>query len=272
MSRTDKGAILVVEGLKKSFGAVVAAKDINLSFLENETIGIIGANGAGKTTFVNMVTGYLIPSAGTIHYLGKDITGAPPHKLARMGLCRSFQIPQTFMTLSVYENLLIALGIAQGGAFPAFRALDTPARSRQAEDLMKQYKLWEHRYQQLDMLSQGVRKLVDIAMATVGSPKLLLLDEPTSGISSEEKFDIMEIVMQALRQQQITVFFIEHDMDIVSRYSDRVIAFYNGRVIADGASDKVLTDKEVQEFVIGVHLGHEKLHAKCVQEISKQQE
>ena len=254
MSQANKEAVLVVKGLEKSFGAVVAARDISLTFLADETIGIIGANGAGKTTFVNMVTGYLKPSRGTIHYCGKNITGTPPHKLARIGLCRSFQIPQTFMTLTVYENLLMALGIAQGGAYPAFRALENPARTRQVETLLDQYKLQEHRYQQVDMLSQGVRKLVDIAMATVSNPKLLLLDEPTSGISSEEKFDIMEIIMEALRKQQITVFFIEHDMDIVSRYSDRVIAFYNGKVIADGQPDSVLENEEVREYVIGVHL------------------
>ncbi len=198
-------ALLAVRGLSKSFGSVVAASNIAVEVEAGEVIGIIGANGAGKTTFVNLVTGYLKPSAGTIEFQGRDITALAPHDIVAAGISRSFQVPQVFATSSVFDNLLIACGIASGARLPLWRPLRRPDLVAQAEALVQRFGLAEYRDQGAQLLPQGVRKLLDIAMALVRAPKLPLLDEPTSGISAEEKFAIMDLIMAALARENIAV-------------------------------------------------------------------
>jgi branched-chain amino acid transport system ATP-binding protein len=232
--------ILVAQGVQKSFGAVSAAADLNLSFERDSVASLIGANGAGKTTFLNMVTGYLRPDAGRISFDGQELVGLDPRRITRLGVSRSFQIPQLFHSASVRENLLVAEGIA---------AAD---RVEEATDaVLERFGLESYAAQAAGLLPEGVRKLLDVAMALVAKPKMLLLDEPTSGVAAAEKFGIMDLVMGAVRGQGVTVLFVEHDMDIVSRYAGRVVAFYDGRVIADGEPGKVLDDAEVRRYVIG---------------------
>ena len=244
-------ALLDVAGLNKSFGAVVAANDINVSVAEGERIGIIGANGAGKTTFVNLVTGYLKPSSGSIAFLGRDITPLPPRAIIAAGISRSFQVPQVFTSASVADNLLIACGIAEGGALPLWQALRRPARLAAMETLLERFGIADYRDQPARLLSQGVRKLLDIAMATVRAPRLLLLDEPTSGISAEEKFAIMDVVMGATQGDRRAVMFVEHDLDIIQRYATRVLAFAEGTIIAEGAPAAVIADAKVRRYILG---------------------
>ena len=233
-------ALLVAEGLQKNFGAVTAACDINLSFERDSVASLIGANGAGKTTFLNMVTGYLRPDRGSIRFDGRELTGHSPRAITGLGICRSFQIPQLFHSLSVRENLLVAEGIAAA------------ERAEEAADaVLERFGLAQYAAQAAGLLPEGIRKLLDVAMALVAQPKLLLLDEPTSGVAADEKFGIMDLVMGAVRGQGVTVLFVEHDMDIVSRYAARVVAFYDGRIIADGEPAKVLSDAEVRRYVIG---------------------
>jgi branched-chain amino acid transport system ATP-binding protein len=245
-------SLLAVRALNKSFGSVVAARDISVAVDEGEVVGIIGANGAGKTTFVNMVTGYLKPSTGTIEFEGRDITAKPPREVIASGISRSFQVPQVFATASVFDNLLIACGVADNTRFPLWRALRAGAHLEAAEALIERFSLRQWRDQPAQLLPQGVRKLLDIAMALVRKPRLLLLDEPTSGISVEEKFAIMDLIMDALRRERVTVMFIEHDMEIVGRYAARVLAFADGTIIAEGAPDAVIGDPKVQRYVTGV--------------------
>ena len=233
-------AILVCEALHKSFGAVSAAADVSLSFERESVAGLIGANGAGKTTFLNMVTGYLRPDRGRIRFEGRELVGLDPRRITALGVSRSFQIPQLFHSLSVRDNLLVAEGIAAA------------ERAEEATDeVLGRFNLAQYGAQPAAMLPEGVRKLLDVAMALVAKPKVLLLDEPTSGVAADEKYGIMDLVMGAVRGQGVTVLFVEHDMDIVSRYSGRVVAFYDGRVIADGEPGKVLGDAEVRRYVIG---------------------
>ena len=250
--------ILEARGLMKSFGAVTAANDVCASIDAHSITGLIGANGAGKTTFVNMVTGYLKPSAGSIHFAGQDITLLPSRQITRLGIARSFQIPQLYDTLTVRENLIVALGIVLRNAKPSFFSklpahvpghnapLDTVA-----ENLMTQFNLNGYSDRVARVLPQGVRKQLDIAMAMAGKPQVLLLDEPTSGVAAEEKFGIMDMIMNVVRAEKVTVLFVEHDMDIVSRYADRVLAFYDGRIIADQAPQEALDNPEVQRYVTG---------------------
>jgi branched-chain amino acid transport system ATP-binding protein len=244
-------AILEARNLHKTFGAVTAANNINVAFEEGTVVGVIGANGAGKTTFVNMVTGYLHPTSGGILFRGRDITGFGPKQATEIGICRSFQIPQLFNSATVFENLLIAMGIAEVSGAPWWRHLDTDERAERCDKTLRRYQIAEYRDQTAQTLPQGVRKLLDIAMATVHGPQLLMLDEPTSGISAAEKFSLMDIVIGALAQERVTILFVEHDMDIVERYAARVLAFYDGAIIADGDPATALRDAGVRRYVIG---------------------
>lgn len=248
--------LLSAQGLAKRFGAVVAADDVRIDVPAGQRLSVIGSNGAGKTTFVNMVTGYLKPDAGTIRLEGQDITKLGHREIAAMGICRSFQIPQLCLDLTLRENLLVAVAAAEGRP-SLWKPADATARQERAEALMGRFGLADDADRPVAELAGGVRKLVDIAMALARKPRLLLLDEPTSGVSADEKFPAMRRVMDALRDQASTVVFIEHDMDIVAEFSERVIAFYSGRVIADGPPAEVLRNADVQRHVTG----HERARA-----------
>jgi branched-chain amino acid transport system ATP-binding protein len=251
--------ILAVCDLEKTFGAVIAARDISVAVPAHQTVGIIGANGAGKTTFVNMITGHLTPSKGSIRFEDKDITGLRSRDITRLGISRSFQVAQVFPTMTVVENMRIASAIAKGRDSILdrfFRPLDAPGTVREADAALELFQIARYRDARAATLPQGVRKLLDIAMAVAGSPRLLLLDEPTSGISIEEKFDLMEVVMSALKTRRITVLFVEHDMEIVGRFADRVLAFYDGTVIADAPPKTVLADPKVQTLISGTQRAH----------------
>ena len=243
--------VLEVHDLEKSFGAVVAAHDINVVVEEGETIGVIGANGAGKTTFVNLVTGHLPPGGGTVEFMGRSILGYSVRAIARMGLCRSFQVPQVFLSETVFDNLMMAFGVAEQDGARLLTPLLQEERATRVEAHLARYQIAEYRDVIGAALPQGVRKLLDIAMATVRKPTLLMLDEPTSGISAEEKFAIMDILMRALKEEHTTVLFIEHDMEIVERYVARVLAFYQGEIICDAPTREALRDERVLEYVLG---------------------
>lgn len=249
-------AILQTEGLTKRFGAVTAAADINVSIEPDTVVGLIGGNGAGKTTFINMVTGYLKPDAGTIRYAGSDITQLVPRSVTQLGICRSFQIPQLFGSLTVRENLRVALGVVVlGGKHWASGAtLASDHVEEAADEALARFGLDDYRDMLCGVLPEGIRKLLDIAMAMVVKPRILLLDEPTSGVSADEKFVIMDVVMAAVRADRVTILFVEHDMDIVRRYTERILAFYEGRIIADDTPDTVLNDDEVRKYVTGTRL------------------
>jgi branched-chain amino acid transport system ATP-binding protein len=247
-------AILSVRDLEKTFGSIVAARDITLDVPAEQTVGIIGANGAGKTTFINMITGHLRPSKGIIRFGEHDITGRPSREITRLGVSRSFQVAQIFPSLTVFENMCAAAAVAgaAGGILGhALAPLRSPARITQAEAALELFRIAGYRDVRAATLPQGVRKLLDIAMAVVGSPRVVLLDEPTSGISIQDKFGIMEVVMSALKSRRLTVLFVEHDMEIVERYADRVLAFYDGTVIADGPPAAALADARVQTLISG---------------------
>jgi len=232
--------VLVAEHVNKTFGAVVAAADINVKIERDSVVSLIGANGAGKTTFLNMITGYLQPSSGHIRFEGKELTGLTSRAITRLGISRSFQIPQLMSSLSVRDNLRVAESIA--GALQV---------EQEAKRLLDQFGLASYAERAAALLPEGVRKLLDVAMALVARPRVLLLDEPTSGVAADEKFGIMDLVMGAVRGAGVTVLFVEHDMDIVARYSQRVVAFYDGRIIGDGAPAAVLASDDVRKFVIG---------------------
>jgi branched-chain amino acid transport system ATP-binding protein len=251
--------ILDARGLCKRFGAVTAASEVSAAIEKDSVVGLIGTNGAGKTTFINMITGYLKPERGTIEYEGREITPLAPREITRLGICRSFQIPQLYGSLSVWENMMVGIGIvlanAGHGGFFSRGGASVPGYGRPAaevaEHILARFALAEYRDRNAQVLPGGVRKLLDIALTMVAKPRVLLLDEPTSGVSAQEKFGIMEMVLEAVRAEGATVLFVEHDMEVVSRYAERVLAFYDGRIIADAPPQVALADPEVRRHVVG---------------------
>ena len=242
--------LLRAVGIEKKFGAVVAAGAISIDVAAGERVSLIGSNGAGKTTFVNMITGYLKPDAGSISFAGQDITHLAPRAVTRLGVARSFQIPQLCPELSVLDNMLVATA-CQDARQSFFQPAHQAGRLERADALLERFRLTEHRNRRVAELPGGVRKLLDIAMALTGRPRLLLLDEPTSGVSAEEKFPMMDIIMTAIGHEPMAVLFVEHDMDIVTRYAERVVAFYSGRIIADDTPAAALATDDVRRYVTG---------------------
>ena len=244
-------ALLETRNLGKKFGEVIAAAHLNITIQPGEIVGLIGSNGAGKTTFVNMVTGYTPASEGEIFFHQENIGHLTPKELARKGMCRSFQIPQLFLDLTAIDNIIIALLIAQQKKLALLQAAMTPELADQAIYFLERFKISQYANEKVSTLAQGVRKLIDIAMATAGKPQLLFLDEPTSGVSADEKMPIMEVLMEALQDKSTSILFIEHDMEIIEHFAPRTLAFYEGQVLADGDTQSVFSDDKVQAYVIG---------------------
>jgi branched-chain amino acid transport system ATP-binding protein len=242
--------LLKTTGLTLSFGGVTATDGIDFELTEGERLAIVGQNGAGKTTFVNICTGYLKPSAGKVFFDGEDITGMCPRKITRKGVARSFQIPQIFTEHTVRECLLIAASAGRQ-KLGLFKPIDQTADAVSVDETLKLVQLKQRSHLQARLLPEGQRKLLDVAMALVLNPRLLIMDEPTSGVSSDEKHSLMETLMQALSERKVTSIFVEHDFDIVERYASRIAAWISGKIAADGPPKQVLQDPEVIRNVIG---------------------
>jgi len=244
-------ALLEARGLRLAFGGVKAADGIDLDVQDGEFLAIIGPNGAGKTTFINMATGYLRPQAGRITYAGQDITGLPPRTIVRRGIARSFQLPQLFTEHTVLENAALAIA-ARDGAWSVWTPLLRPAWRDEAAALLDRFELGSVAATRADALNEGARKLADIALAVALRPRLLLMDEPTSGVAASEKLAIVETLARVLRAEGVTAVFVEHDMEVVERFADRVAVWSQGRIAALGPPATVLADPAVRREVIGI--------------------
>ena len=243
--------LLSARGLKIAFGGLKAADGIDLDVLDGEFLAIIGPNGAGKTTFINMATGYLRPQSGTITFAGRPILGLAPRRIVGLGLARSFQLPQLFTEHTVLENVALAVA-SQEGIWSPFRPLLRPACREAAEDLLSRFGLLPIAGRRADALNEGARKLVDIAMALALRPRLLLMDEPTSGVAAADKMQVVETLARVLRQAKVTAVFVEHDMEVVARFADRVAVWGQGRIAALGPPAQILSDPTVLRDVIGI--------------------
>jgi branched-chain amino acid transport system ATP-binding protein len=244
-------ALLSARGLSLAFGGVKAADGIDLDVMRGEFLAIIGPNGAGKTTFINMTTGYLRPNAGTIAYEGRTITGMSPRAIVRLGIARSFQLPQLFLEHTVEQNVALAVA-SRHGIWSPLRPLLRASHREEAADLLARFGLSGIAGSRADALNEGARKLADIAMAVALQPRLLLMDEPTSGVAASEKMAIVETLVAVLREAKVTAVFVEHDMDVVERFADRVAVWSQGRIAALGPPAQVLADPAVQREVIGI--------------------
>ena len=245
--------MLQVVNLQKSFGRFMVISEASFSVKENEVVALLGPNGAGKTTMVNLISGHIRPDSGKILLDEKEITSAPPHVRISMGIARNFQITQLFEELSVLDNVRNCIFSIQGhsGRFfkPAFTYRQT---TEEAMDILETFHLEQFASDPAGGLSEGDKKILDTAMAFALKAKFLLLDEPTSGVATSDKFKVMDTIITAIKKQGTATLIIEHDMDIVEEYTNRVMVLANGRILADGASSEVMENKEVKETLFGV--------------------
>jgi branched-chain amino acid transport system ATP-binding protein len=237
-------------GLTLHFGGVVAADGIDFELHAGERLAVIGQNGAGKTTFVNICTGFLKPSSGQVFFDGRDITRLPPRRIVHLGLARSFQLPQLFLDHTVRQCLQIAAA-ARSRRLGWFTPLGDAVDRHEIEHALELVGLRPRGDDPADTLPEGQRKLLDVAMALMLRPKLLIMDEPTSGVASEDKHALMATLMRALDERQVTSWFVEHDIDIVTRYATRVAAWIAGKVAADGPPAEVLANAQVRREILG---------------------
>ena len=242
--------ILEARDLQLRFGGVQAAAGASLTVRANERIAIIGPNGAGKTTFINLCTGYIKPESGSVIFAGRDVTALSPRAITRLGIGRSFQIPQLFIENTVMENLLLALS-AREGIWSPFLKLEKHPKIDEMWALLDIVGLKQTGHRIVRELPEGMRKLIDIAVALALEPKLIFMDEPTSGVSSHEKFQVMDTLTRALDARAATAIFVEHDMDVVARYASRVAVWSGGRIALEGTPDEILNHPDVLETVIG---------------------
>jgi branched-chain amino acid transport system ATP-binding protein len=248
--RTAPPGLLSTRGLSLRFGGVVAADAIDFDLMPGERLAVVGQNGAGKTTFINICTGYIQPTSGQVYFDGAEVTGQSPRAITRRGLGRSFQLPQLFTEHTVRECLLLAASAVNKKA-GIWRPLAQAVNADEVDATLELLQLQKRANDLSGSLPEGQRKLLDVAMALVLRPKLMIMDEPTSGVSSDEKHALMEVLMKALDDRKVTSIFVEHDIDIVRRYATRLAAWIAGKVAADGKPDEVLRDPVVIKNVIG---------------------
>ena len=237
--------LLSAKNLQIRFGGVVAADDVNIEIFSGDKLAIIGPNGAGKTTFLNICTGYIKPASGTVQFEQRDVTRLSPRQITRLGVARAFQIPQLFTEHTALENLLIAACAREKHRNPFTRLHRIPQRDEMLR-LLELVGCADIANRAVNELPEGQRKLIDIAVALALKPKLLLMDEPTSGVASAEKFQIMDILNRALDEADVTSVFVEHDMKIVERYADQVAVWNAGKIHLRGTPNDVLADPDSQ--------------------------
>ena len=242
---------LRIEHLNRAFGSLVVTDDVSLDIAEGERHVIIGPNGAGKTSLVNQIGGQLLPSSGRIIVAGVDITGRSPDRISRMGVARTFQRNNLFQNLSVGENLRLALEVRIGRPLDFFRPADrNAALMERARALMAQVHLGDDGARIVRNLSYGEQRQLEIGMALASDPKVLLLDEPTSGMSPAETVRMIELIGGLPRS--LAILMIEHDMKVVFSVADRVTVLYYGKILAIGTPQEIQANARVREVYLGM--------------------
>jgi branched-chain amino acid transport system ATP-binding protein len=245
--------ILEARDVARRYGDVRALDGVSLRLAPGEFVSVIGPNGAGKTTLVNVLSGLLRPSTGSVRFKGRDVTGLGAIRLARLGLVRSFQLVHVFPGLTVEETLAVAVVSRLGRTRRLLARLSADAEvRRQVREVAELFGLAERLGQPARTLAQGDKKLLDVASAFALHPEVILLDEPTSGVSTREKHAVMDVLVAAAKRIGVrAILQVEHDLDIVFGYSDRIVALHQGRVLADGPPDALRRDAEVVAAVLG---------------------
>jgi branched-chain amino acid transport system ATP-binding protein len=244
--------LLVTRQLRKSFGETHAVDGIDFVVQEGEVLALVGSNGAGKTSLVNLISGLLQPDAGTITFRGRDITQLPIYDRIKAGIARSFQLVNLFDHLTAFANVRLSILSRQGKARQLFHLVDRDRQLRQeALEVLDRFGLEDKATLLAGGLAQGERKLLDVAVAYALRPTFLLLDEPTSGVSTREKGTIMDTISEVVKAGGITAVIIEHDMDVVFTYAARIVMMHQGRILADGTPDEIRRNAEVADTLLG---------------------
>jgi len=245
-------SLLRTEKLKKHFGETRAVDGVDFTVNEGEFLSLVGTNGAGKTTLVNLISAFLLPDSGRIFIGDRDITHASVDERIHSGIARSFQLVNLFDDLSVLDNVALSIFAREGKTKRIFALADRDAAvAQEASGLLEQFGIGGKAQAAARDLAQGERKLLDVAIAYALRPKLLFLDEPTSGVSTRDKAQIMDTVSSVVRGGGITAVVIEHDMDVVFKYSDRVVVMHEGRFLADGPPEEIRRSSDVAKYLLG---------------------
>ena len=244
-------------GVGKAYGSFVALDDVSLTVADGELVSIVGPNGAGKTTLVNVLTGLLKPSHGVVRFKGEDIAGIGPVKLAARGMARAFQLVHIFPAMTVAETIGVAIVSQTARSLDLFSSVRGDAKVRaRVEEVAGIFGLGGKLDSESRLLSQGEKKLLDIASAFALVPEVILLDEPTSGVSSGDKHGIMKTLIDAARRAGVkAIILVEHDMDLVAEYSSRIVALQGGKVLADRAPADFFADPEIVAAIVGKKVG-----------------
>ncbi|HXJ85029.1 MAG TPA: ABC transporter ATP-binding protein [Candidatus Methylomirabilis sp.] len=249
-------SILETRQLTKYFGDTHAVDHVDFAVAQGEVLALIGSNGAGKTTLVNLISGLIPVDSGTVLFEGNDITRASIHRKIELGIARSFQLVNLFDQLTTLDNVALAVFSRDGKTRRLLTVSDADTAVRdEAMSVLQQFGLDARARMMAGGLSQGERKLLDVAVAYALKPKLLFLDEPTSGVSTREKAPIMDIITSVVRSGRITAVIIEHDMDVVFTYCPRIVAMHQGAILADGTPDQIRTNEQVTANLLGAQAG-----------------
>ena len=243
-------AILEVRQLSKSFGGIQAVNNVTFDVARGELLALIGPNGAGKTTCFNMLMGQLKPSGGDVHLLGERITGMAPRNVWRKGVGRTFQITGTYQSMTVIENVQMAL-ISHHKRLFSIKSYASRLYRNEAMKLLELVGMPEQAERACSILAYGDLKRLELAIALCHGPTLLLMDEPTAGMAPSERIALMELTAQIVADRNISVLFTEHDMDVVFAHSHRIMVLNRGELIAEGSADDIRNNSMVQEVYLG---------------------
>ena len=243
-------AVLSVKGLSKAYGGVRALQDVSFSVAAGELVAMIGPNGAGKTTCFNLLDGQLEPDAGEIALEGRALAGLAPRQIWRLGVGRTFQLTQTFGSMTVRENVQVAL-LSHHRRIRSFFSSASKLFLQEAEKLLERAGMLEQALRPCAVLAYGDLKRVELAIALANRPRLLLMDEPTAGMAQSERGALMELAAGLARTERLAILFTEHDVDVVFGYATRVLVLHCGELIAAGSPDAVRADPRVREVYLG---------------------
>lgn len=243
---------LQVEKVTKTFGHFVALEDVSLTIQAGKTTALIGPNGAGKTTFYNVISGRMAPTSGVVKFCGKPISGSPPHKINKSGISRSFQITNVFKELTVLENVMVPLVSHYNLGHKLWQVVNRNAQlESRAMELLDKLGIAQLAKFHAGILSHGDKRLLELAIVLATEPRLVLLDEPTAGMTPDEVHATIELIRKLAASGQYTFFITEHDMKVVFGLAERIIVFHRGKVLAEGSAEEIRSNPEVRTAYLG---------------------